>query len=529
MQNHFEFAILGAGPAGLQMGYFLSRASADYVIIDRADQPGSFFEEYPRHRMLLSINKVYTGTDEPEMNMRWDWNSLICDDPELRLTRYTSDYFPDRGDFHRYLSDFADHYQLPIRYETEIVQVTRDEDGFHLIPTSGERISCTCLIVAAGLTEENITEIEGIDLCETYGNHSLDKAEYQNKRVLIIGKGNSGFETADHLIDVASVIHMVSPDTVRLAWENHFVGSLRAVNNNFLDTYQLKSQNAVIDGSVKRIKKSKGAFEVEIAYSHAKGQSTTRRYDKVIACTGFRFDASIFDETCRPEMAIHNRFPAQTTAWESVNIPDMFFAGTLMQSCDYRKTQSAFIHGFRNNIRALSNILAERYRDEVWPSEPFEATPEGLVHAIAQRLRCGAGIFQQPGFLAEVFVINQSGGLGRHYLEVRRDHIPNSHLAKEDHYYVVTLEYGRHEGSPFSVERDPDPNMGHEAFYLHPVVRRYAREKLLSQHHVNDDLENEWFRPEYTDPLLEFVRAQLSSLDEAPFGATEGSSYQQES
>lgn len=515
MEQKHDIVILGAGPAGLQLGYFLQRNDRDFVIIDRESSPASFFDEYPRHRMLLSINKVHTGTDSLELNMRWDWNSLICDNPELRLPNYTEEYFPDRKELVQYLADFADYYKLPIEFEREINRVSKTDDGFQLYDSERNIIRCRVLVVATGLSQENIPDIPGIELCDTYGTHSLDASKYTNKRVLVIGKGNSGFETADHLINHASIIHLVSPESVRLAWQTHFVGSLRAVNNNFIDTYQLKSQNAVIDGSVDHIVKDGEGFQVEIGYSHAMGQKTTRYYDHVIVCTGFRFDDSIFDENCKPDLTIRDRFPKQSTAWESENVPDMYFAGTIMQACDYKKTQSGFIHGFRNNIRALSWLLEERYYDKPWPADTFPATPSGLTEKIVERLGLGAGIFQQPGFLSEVFVINDSTGLGRHYREVRCDHIPNSHLAEEDHYYVVTLEYGRHHDNPLAVERDPDPEMGHEAFYLHPVIRQYHRLEQVGEHHVNDDLENEWFRPEYVEPLNQFVQANFSRSSQA--------------
>jgi len=35
--------------------------------------------------------------------------------------------------------------------------------------------------------------------------------------------------------------------------EVSYVGHLRALNNNLLDTYQLKSQNALLDGNIERI------------------------------------------------------------------------------------------------------------------------------------------------------------------------------------------------------------------------------------------------------------------------------------
>lgn len=43
--NGFEYCVLGAGPAGLQMGHFLSKANRDYIILERNSGPGSFFKK----------------------------------------------------------------------------------------------------------------------------------------------------------------------------------------------------------------------------------------------------------------------------------------------------------------------------------------------------------------------------------------------------------------------------------------------------------------------------------------------------
>ncbi len=72
----FDYLIIGAGPAGLQLGYYLEQAKRDYLILESSDSSGAFFQQYPRHRTLISTNKVHTGYDDPEINLRWDWNSL---------------------------------------------------------------------------------------------------------------------------------------------------------------------------------------------------------------------------------------------------------------------------------------------------------------------------------------------------------------------------------------------------------------------------------------------------------------------
>ena len=50
---------------------------------------GSFFDTYPRHDRLISINKRHTGKTNKEFNMRHDWNSLLSHDESLQIRHYS--------------------------------------------------------------------------------------------------------------------------------------------------------------------------------------------------------------------------------------------------------------------------------------------------------------------------------------------------------------------------------------------------------------------------------------------------------
>jgi thioredoxin reductase len=511
--NHeYEYLILGAGPAGLQMGQHLASAGRSYLILEAGDSPGSFFKQFPRHRCLISSNKLHTGFDDPELNLRWDWNSLLDDgDGRLRFKDYSRRYFPPAEDLVRYLTDYSRYFGLEVRCNTRVIRVEKPRpDLFRLIDVEGNVFSGRRLIVATGVGKPYVPPIPGIELAENYVDVSVDPEDFAGQRVLILGKGNSAFETAENLIPTTALIHLASPRPVQFAWKTHFVGHLRAVNNNFLDTYQLKSQNAVLDCTVERIERRDGQFSVFVRYSHANGEAEELVYDRVIVCTGFRFDDSIFAPECRPELVIDDRFPAQTCEWESVNVPGLYFAGTLMQANDFKKATSGFIHGFRYNVRALHRMLERKYHQHDWPARRLEPTPEGLVEATLARVNRSSALWQQFGFLHDVIVVDENWDHAVYYEEMPLAYVHHGEIAERSHYYTIALEFGKVEGDPFSIVRHPETDKADRSVFLHPVIRRWCGRRLVSELHLLEDLYGEWKKPEaHVAPLRYFFMGQL--------------------
>ncbi|WP_228010371.1 NAD(P)-binding domain-containing protein [Nonomuraea phyllanthi] len=510
-----DHLVIGAGPAGLQLGHFLQEQGRDYLILEAGPAPGQFFRTYPRHRTLISINKRHTGWDDPELNLRMDWNSLLSDDPGLLFTRYSDRYWPHADDLVRYLADFARVRGLRVAYDSRVVRVERPGD-FLVTDQAGRTYQAKQVVVATGLTQQNIPPIPGIETAETYGTASVDPADYTNHRVLILGKANSAFETADNLIETAAVIHVAGPHSVRLAWRTHFVGHLRAFNNNFLDTYQLKLQNAILDGDVKRIeRRPDGTYLVTVSFARVNEVTKDIPYDHVIVCTGFRFDPSIFGDDCRPELAINDRFPALTPAYESVNVPGLYFAGTITQSRDFKQGTTGFIHGFRYAVRALHRVLEQRHHGVPWPARELPADPAALAAAVIERVNRTSALWQQFGVLADVIVVD--GGSARYLEEVPHD-LQGPPVGERGH-FTITLEYGpRHDQiDPFDIEvgriSQSDAARAHEGHYLHPVVRHHVPGHEPVVHHITENLENEWNSPEiHVEPLRAFFARRTAHV-----------------
>lgn len=53
---------------------------------------------------------------------------------------------------------------------------------------------------------------------------------------------------------------------------------------------------------------------------------------------GFKFDRSIFANQIKPDMDQRNKYPQMSPTWESVNVPNVFFAGTIMAGRDNRRS-----------------------------------------------------------------------------------------------------------------------------------------------------------------------------------------------
>jgi thioredoxin reductase len=500
--SRVTYLIIGAGPAGLQLGYFLDRAGLDYQILERADCAGAFFQSFPRHRRLISVNKVETGCADPEKNLRWDWNSLLGVGP--RFTTLTTRYFPPADAMVEYLRDFSARHKLRVQYETDVLKVAPG-DQFIVETTRGswwaERV-----IVATGLTTDNVPAIQGIEHAESYREMSTNPSDFRGQRVLIIGKGNSAFETADNLVESAALLHLVSPRPVRMAWKTHFVGDLRAVNNDVLDIYALKLQATVLDAKIEKIRRSGDTLDVRLRYTHAQGQRFELTVDRVLGCTGFRFDGSILTD-CAPELVHGGSLPALTSSWESRNVPGLFCVGTLMQVRDHQPGFSGVIHGFRHNIQTFVHLLRERYHDVPRPWRPVDLTVGALLESLAQRFNGASALFNQPAFLADVVRIGDGHAA---YFESLPIDLVCEELAADavETAVVLTLDYGRRvHADPFDIERFPDD--GSKTHLIHPVVRIFRRGVVAAEHHVVEALDNEWSEPRHLDPLRRFLETEL--------------------
>ena len=208
---YYDNIIIGSGPAGLQLAYFYKILNINYIILEKEQHVGTFFDKYPLSSSLISINKSFTSNKSSDFNLRHDWNSLLNYDDFL-FKKYSSDYFPNSNDLFKYLNEFNKEYELNINFgvDVNIINKSYNKDyNYELtIKDNPDNIYiCKNLICATGLSKQNIPDItmNVKNKIKHYGDFKKSDFEienlkkYEDKKVLIIGGGNAAYEIANML------------------------------------------------------------------------------------------------------------------------------------------------------------------------------------------------------------------------------------------------------------------------------------------------------------------------------------------
>ncbi|TRY91435.1 hypothetical protein DNTS_018802 [Danionella cerebrum] len=513
-----EYCVLGAGPAGLQMGYFLSKSQRDYIILERNDGPGSFF-----------------------------------DMPDLLFQRMTRELYPSADDFPRYLSMFVKELGLKVKYGTDVGRITAADingnQGYVLTDQTGVSYQCSVLLVSTGLWVPQQVNFQGSDLVEGYESIPTDPEVFRDQSVLILGKGNSAFETAQSILGRASRIHLYSPSPVRLAWQTHYVGDLRLEDIAIV-------HRAREEGKQRRAKKGhqaalKGNEPLYLTLSelleeqsgknisgqnlpsyHTDNFSLRQPYDRVIRCLGFSFNFSIFDGSARPPQSTgaRGRLPAVTAWYEGRGTPNMFVLGTAAHSRDYRISAGGFVHGFRYTVRAVHKILEQRYHNIAWPATKFPVTQ--LLPWILRRVNEASGTYQMFGVLGDVILLR--GSHCEYLEEFPLQALPQLHVLSglpisDQGLLVLIMQYGLNQTDTLGPGRaESEWTKAWKSKFLHPVLYYYntvPTEKNMRQrpvgwplprpdalHHMVEDFLTEWDQPiSHTQPLRRFLEHCLGA------------------
>jgi thioredoxin reductase len=417
----YPVIVVGSGPGGLQVSYYLSRFGIDHAVLSADDAPGGMFRRWPFFQRLLSWTKPYAPVARGDpAYQRYDWNSLLADEPEHQAIMPDlmdgASYFPSRPEMQQNLEIFAARTGITIRHGCRWTGTRREAaaDGteeFVLETTDGEYRAPT-VVLAIGVADPAVPDTPGIELATHYAG-TRPAETYADRRVFIIGKQNSGFELASGLLQWARGIVLSSPSPAKLSVNTKSLVGVRARYLQPIEDHLLGGGVTILDAAIGRIGRlDGGAFEV-IALPTGGGDEIRFEVDEVIAATGF-----VTPLVDLPELGVRtfgqSRLPAQTPYWESATVPGLFFAGTITQGSPGLKkhglpSNSGAVHGSRYNARVLARrIAATRFNSAAAMERPPVAA-DGLVDWVAGVLGSSPELFHQRAYLARVVSLDASG------------------------------------------------------------------------------------------------------------------------
>lgn len=459
----FETIIVGAGPAGLQLGYFLQKGGHPYCILERAPVAASFFDHYPQSGKLISINKKNTGSDSYEFNLRHDWNSLLNDE-KMSFTSYSDEYYPAKEDLVRYMNDFAKRFKLNIRYQRNVTAIFKasGEDGvatgytLHVTGPSGaiETYNCKKLVMATGVSVPNQPQF--IDDTKVKPKHYADypkdffrKPEnleaFRNKSVMILGNGNSAFELGNLLTPISSHVAIYGRRAKTWASVSHYTGDLRSVYMPFYDTFLLKSLNGINWGDeLVGFEQSSPTSKYRPYYICSPICATKHDiysidgFDHVIFATGWKFDDSPFKFHVR--VGHNGKYPIIDENYQSVDNTNLFFIGALMHSHDFKRSSGGFIHGFRYLIEYFYHIHYDKKMDiDIFPNQDLKA----LVGHIIYKINHTSPMYQMYGQIGDIFYYDSAKKEFVYF-----NNVPNSFVGRiakrypKQTFFRIQLQYG---------------------------------------------------------------------------------------
>jgi thioredoxin reductase len=418
--GEYPIVVVGSGPGALQTAYFLSRSGIDHAVISGDAGPGGMFRRWPFFQRLLSWTKPYAPAERNSRAFeRWDWNSLLAIEPELRgisaeFMDGSSD-FPSRPEMEANLTAFAERAAVSVRYgcswESTRREETPDGDRFVLVTSDGE-YRCSQAIFAVGVAEPYSPSTPGIELAAHYADTRAAES-YAGKRLFIIGKQNSGFELASGLLQWASRISLSSPSPAKTSIETRSLVGVRARYVQPFEDSALGGGVDILSASLKGITRDEsGALQVALERSD-NAMPMSLEADEVIAATGF-----VCPLRDLPALGVatfgQSKLPAQTEFWESATVPGIYFAGTITQGSPGLKKHgippnSGALHGYRYNARVLVREIAARHFGIVEERPRLDAR-DVRDHLLAEATRAPE-LWHQKAFLASVVSMDPDDGV----------------------------------------------------------------------------------------------------------------------
>ncbi len=193
MSETIDTIIVGAGPAGLSLSYYLTQQKREHLLLEQADQLA-----------------------DPWRNQRWDSFTLVTPNWMIRLPggEYQGeepDGFMPRDEVVNYLESYAASFRAPVQFGIRVEAVEAGQTGFRIRTNNGE-FSAKNAVIATGAFQK--PRIPAFSAGLPNSVKQLASSEYRNPAqlpagaVFVAGSGQSGCQIAEELYQSGRKVYL---------------------------------------------------------------------------------------------------------------------------------------------------------------------------------------------------------------------------------------------------------------------------------------------------------------------------------
>ncbi|WP_459502280.1 flavin-containing monooxygenase [Bacillus sp. C1] len=188
-----DVIVIGAGQAGLAMGYYLQQGNYRFVLLDGEKEVGDSWRKRYDSLQLFTPRRY-------------------CALPGMRLNGDQNE-FPSKDEIANYLEAYAKHFSIPVRLNMNALKIKKKGSVFEVY-TSKEIMQSKRVIIASGAFQQSF--IPSISQNLSHNIFQIHSSQYQSPMqipdgpVLVVGGGNSGTQIAVELAKTHDVTIAVS-------------------------------------------------------------------------------------------------------------------------------------------------------------------------------------------------------------------------------------------------------------------------------------------------------------------------------
>jgi putative flavoprotein involved in K+ transport len=186
--NHYDVVVVGAGQAGLAVGYLLAQQRRRFVIFERADSIAPAWRERWESLTLFTPRRYNNLPGLP-----------FPGDPEG---------YPGRDEVIAYLGRYAQTFELPVELNSNVRRLTVEGEVLRL-EVDGRSVTADQVVVATGpFQTPYVPELADRLAREIFQTHSTGyrrPSDVPEGTLVVAGGGNTGFQIAKELAETREV------------------------------------------------------------------------------------------------------------------------------------------------------------------------------------------------------------------------------------------------------------------------------------------------------------------------------------